>query len=219
MPKITPQNTQHISPEATAYWYFRLNGCLQIQNFYVHPDPDCPPSGNQARTDADLIGVRMPWRNELDMEDDDVFHGQRHKILIYLAEVKTGGYCEFNGPWSKPTEGNMQRALAAIGCIEHSLIERAASALYGDCCFEDSQFIIRMAAFGNQLNPVYLKTKSRALQITWDRALRFIHRRYQDYRVCKANHEHWPEIGETLWKMSDTPNTDKFVETVIRRFH
>jgi hypothetical protein len=27
-----------LDPEKVAYWYFRLNGFLQIENFVVHPE-------------------------------------------------------------------------------------------------------------------------------------------------------------------------------------
>jgi hypothetical protein len=60
-------------PEKVAYWYFRLNGFLQIENFIVHPSV----RGSQ-RTDADLVAVRFPHRAEflLDhphpMPDDEV---------------------------------------------------------------------------------------------------------------------------------------------------
>ena len=27
-----------LNPEKVAYWYLRLNGFLQIEDFYVHPD-------------------------------------------------------------------------------------------------------------------------------------------------------------------------------------
>ena len=48
-----------LDPEKVAYWYFRLNGFLQIENFVVHPER----RGGQ-RTDADLLAVRFPHRAE-----------------------------------------------------------------------------------------------------------------------------------------------------------
>ncbi len=42
-----------------AYWYFRLNGLFQIENFVLHPGR----RGGQ-RTDADLLAVRFPNRAE-----------------------------------------------------------------------------------------------------------------------------------------------------------
>jgi hypothetical protein len=43
-----------LHPEKVAYWYFRLNGFFQIENFVVHPRG----RGSQ-RTDADLLGTSM----------------------------------------------------------------------------------------------------------------------------------------------------------------
>ena len=40
---------EHLDPEKVAYWYFRLNGFLQIESFLVHPER----RGGQ-RTDAAL---------------------------------------------------------------------------------------------------------------------------------------------------------------------
>ena len=48
-----------LQPEKVAYWYFRLNGYLQIENFVIHPGR----RGGQ-RTDADLLAVRFPHRAE-----------------------------------------------------------------------------------------------------------------------------------------------------------
>ena len=42
-----------LDPEKVAYWYLRLNGFLQIENFVVHPSG----RGGQ-RADADLLAVR-----------------------------------------------------------------------------------------------------------------------------------------------------------------
>ena len=40
-----------INSEDLAYWYFRLNGFLTIQNFVVHPN----------RTEIDIIAARMKF--------------------------------------------------------------------------------------------------------------------------------------------------------------
>ena len=138
-----------LTPEAVAYWYFRLNGCLQMENFVIHPDPDCDPSLNQARADADLIGVRMPWRNEKGMQDDsNIFEDQNNKILIYFAEVKTGKRCTINGPWSNPERLNLPRALRAIGCVPEQRVDEAAEHLYKYCFYEDELVVIRVMAVG-----------------------------------------------------------------------
>jgi hypothetical protein len=51
-------NGNALSSERVASWFFRLNGCLTIDNFILHPD-FINPSGRQ-RTDADVLGVRFP---------------------------------------------------------------------------------------------------------------------------------------------------------------
>ncbi len=53
-----------LDPEKVAYWYFRLNGFLQIENFVVHPTRQ----GSQ-RTDADLLAIRFPDRKEFLYDD------------------------------------------------------------------------------------------------------------------------------------------------------
>ncbi len=45
--------------EKVAYWYFRLNGFLQIENFVIHSK-----RRSSQRTDADLLAVRFPYRAE-----------------------------------------------------------------------------------------------------------------------------------------------------------
>lgn len=37
MPPRMPGEPPLLMPEEVAYWYFRLNGFLQIENFVVHP--------------------------------------------------------------------------------------------------------------------------------------------------------------------------------------
>lgn len=69
-----------IHPEKLAYWYFRLNGCLTIENFVVHPDWR---RGQQ--TEIDLIAVRFPHRAELlnkSMIDDQKIFSDPSRIRI-----------------------------------------------------------------------------------------------------------------------------------------
>ena len=50
-----------IKTDDLAYWFFRLNGFLSIVNFVVHKDTRSEAGG----TDADILGVRFPYRAEL----------------------------------------------------------------------------------------------------------------------------------------------------------
>src|SRR6266403_1355615 len=93
--------SDHLDPEKVAYWYFRLNGFLQIENFVVHR----ARRGGQ-RTDADLLAVRFPYRAELLLDQpeqpmpDDVntLDLSPHLIDVVIAEVKTNQPCTLNGP-------------------------------------------------------------------------------------------------------------------------
>jgi hypothetical protein len=54
------QNLPEISPESVAYWFFRLNGCLTIVNFVVHPDLAREDEPRSQRTD--IQGTQSPTR-------------------------------------------------------------------------------------------------------------------------------------------------------------
>ena len=58
-PDLLCVEERELSPEKVAYWYFRLNGFLQIENFIIHPE-----RYGSGRTDADLLAVRFPFRAE-----------------------------------------------------------------------------------------------------------------------------------------------------------
>ena len=108
------QNLPEISPESVAYWFFRLNGCLTIVNFVVHPDLTQEDEPRSQRTDVDILAVRFPHRCELftsgkPMKDHKVFEST-NLIDIVIAEVKHGR-CNLNGPWIKKSDQNMHRIL------------------------------------------------------------------------------------------------------------
>jgi hypothetical protein len=109
-----------LAPERVAYWYFRLNGFLQIENFVVHPS-----SRGSQRTDADLLAVRFPHRKEFlfdddePIEDDEVGLGlSLDRIDVVIAEIKANQKCTLNGPWTRSDRQNVQRILAAEGVCQ-----------------------------------------------------------------------------------------------------
>ena len=70
------KSEQRLTTEKVAYWYFRLNGYLQMESFIVHPE-----SGGGQRTEADLIGVRFPYRAErLIGRPDDIMQDDFQKL-------------------------------------------------------------------------------------------------------------------------------------------
>jgi len=89
-----------LDPEKVAYWYFRLNGFFQIENFVVHPER----RGGQ-RTDADLLAVRFPFRaerlfddpNDIMADDAQCLALSDNLIDVVIAEVKTNQPCTLNG--------------------------------------------------------------------------------------------------------------------------
>lgn len=187
--------------EQIAYWYFRLNGFLLIENFYVHP-----PGRGGARTDADLLAVRFPHRAERLIDDpNDIMADDtgglaltRDRIDVVIAEI-TGGQCKLNGPWTDPHRHNVQRVLAAIGCVPHAQIGSAAAALYEHGYFDDDALLrIRLVALGSTLNENDMVRYPRVCQITLEDALRFIYRRLRGYRHQKTDTQHWNRIGRLL---------------------
>src|SRR5450432_1539877 len=116
-----------LDPEKVAYWYFRLNGFFQIENFVVHPER----RGSQ-RTDADLLAVRFPHRAERLFDNpNDVMADDEHRLVlshdlidVLIVEVKTS-HCTLNGPWTEQDRQNVHRVLAAIGCLAPNQIDGA----------------------------------------------------------------------------------------------
>ena len=186
-----------ISSDRLAYWYLRLNGFLTIENFIVHPE-----RGTDQRTDADIIGVRFPYRAELGpdnpMEDDRLIPLQTKRPLLIIAEVKLG-ICSLNGPWTRRTDENMQRVLRSIGACPEDETEQAAAALYEDAAYSARCVDIRLACFGRARNADLAKRYADLLQVTWADALRFVHGRFRRHRHQKKSHGQWKKDGKYLW--------------------
>jgi len=196
-----PQTHQIVTPmqitaEQLAYWYLRLNGFLTIQNFIVHPD-----TGSGQRTDADILGVRFPYRAELKpnpMVDDEPFVQFKDRPYIIIAEVKRS-MCSLNGPWTEPEKENLQRVLRAIGAFPKDQVEAVAKHIYTSGVFSDTAYHLTLACFGVATNPEIAKNFPDIQQILWDKVLTFIYNRFRKYRVQKASHGQWDEAGRALW--------------------
>jgi len=86
-----------MKPEHLAVWYFRLNGFFTIPNFVLHPT-----GRGSALTNADIAGVRFPYRAEFPEGpggDDAEFTRIVRSPYAVFAEVKTGKR-SLNGPWT-----------------------------------------------------------------------------------------------------------------------
>lgn len=190
-----------LSAEDIAYWYFRLNGFLLVENFYVHP-----PGSGGARTDADLLAVRFPHRaerlfddpNDVMVDDAQALALTRDRTDVVIAEIKEGR-CALNGPWTDPDRRNMQRVLAALGCLPHARIPDAAAALYQHGYFEDDATLrVRLVAVGARTDEDIRTRYPRVSQVTLPDALGFIYRRLQRYRHQKTDTQHWNRTGRLL---------------------
>jgi hypothetical protein len=185
-----------ITAEKLAYWYLRLNGFLTTQNFVVHPD-----SGRDQRTDADILGIRFPYRAELSpnpMRDESLFATVKDKPYIVIAEVKKGR-CKLNGPWTDPKLENLQRVLKAIGALPDSEIEPAAKDIYTKGIFSNKEYHVSLVCFGKRRNSTVSKALPEVPQILWDSVLKFIFSRFTAYERQKVSHGQWDEAGKSLW--------------------
>ncbi len=197
-------NGRKLNPEKVAYWYFRLNGFFQIENFYVHPS-----IRGGARTDADLLAIRFPYRAEGLFENpprimsDDVYNLALNsdRIDVVITEI-TRQKCKLNGPWTNPEKRNVNRVLAAIGCIPPEHIAEAADAVYQTGFFEYQESLrLRLVAIGNERCNKIAVESPRVTQVIWSDLLRFVCQRLQNYRHQKAETQHWDPTGHRLKRL------------------
>src|SRR5260370_18148761 len=84
-----------------AYWYLRMNGCLTVRNFVLHPKS---PKDSQL-TDADVVAVRFPGFEFDDTDADDALFSAASEPILLVAEVKGGNQeCSLNAPWRRSSD-------------------------------------------------------------------------------------------------------------------
>lgn len=184
------------SPERLAYWYFRLNGFLTTENFIVHPD-----RGMNQQTDADLIAVRFNCRAEnleVPMTDDPRVAECDRFANVIIAEIKTGR-CALNGPWTRPERQNMERVLAAIGCISDRSVKDAAACLYQHGRWQDETVCVRLFALGEKKADLSIAEEQ---QVTWNELIQFCIDRIRAYRKQKSSVGQWPDDGQGLQRLA-----------------
>lgn len=204
------QVIEHLNAEKVAYWYFRLNGFLQIENFVVHPQG----RGSQ-RTDADLLAVRFPFRAERLFDDpQDVMADDVHQLAlsgnlidIIIAEVKTNQPCTLNGPWTREDRQNVHRVLAAIGCLPSGRIEAAAADIYRVGFHRSAALRIRLVAVGRDRSDEIAKSYPDVTQLCWAGMLAFIWERFHRYRRQKAQVDQWDSEGLKVKELADRSNS------------
>ncbi len=199
-------------PEDVAYWFFRLNGCLTIRDFIVHPDR----RGSQ-RTDADVLALRYPWRAEQDMLDHRMFW-RLERPHLYLVEVKSAGPCRLNGPWTDQVADNVGRVLSAIGCYQDDEKGPAATALYGSGHYRGSQVDASLVAIADFESEQLAKSAPNAIQLVWNDILAFAFERLDLYRAQKAHHPQWDGAGQAMYSLASGRGMDRDrFEMAVRR--
>jgi hypothetical protein len=196
-----------------AYWFFRLNGCLTITNFIVHPEK----RGSQ-RTEADILGVRFPYRCELKvsshpMEDYKEFLKFPNKIQIIFAEL-TKGKCKLNKPYLQPKKKNIESILYALGVFPENCVDKVAKEIYNNQFYEDENIVFRFFAIGKEKRDTL---KSKVVQLTWNEILVFIYNRMKEYYRQKVNHQQWDEYGHQLYDDSIKSSQDDFIKTWLNK--
>ncbi|SRR5208282_756003 len=213
-------NNEFFPAPKIAYWYFRLNGFLTIENFVIHPEPRKKPQSQE--TDADLYGVRFPFRRELNMTDDSPFEAKRTRALFVIAEV-TRSECKLNGPWVSKERKNIDYVLSAIGAFPDEQKAAVAASLYEHCVYpkpadagKECEF--QLIAVGKSRNEELQKAHPHLLQITLEKMLTFMYQRFSSYRSQKRDHSQWDDSGQTLWTESEhCKKVEEFVEKIIKR--
>jgi hypothetical protein len=191
------QPTPMTNPEQLAQWYFRLNGCLTIPNFVLHPIRP-----GSARTDVDVIGFRFATRCELssDVIDDEPFAKQVRPCL-WLAEVKTR-YVSLNKSWRDHSGRNIECVLAAIGIVESGQTADVARALVERGVWGGEPWACSLFFVGDSLPEELRQQFPDVPHRNWAQVLSFIYGRFRRFDRLKTQHEQWDETGKTLWRLS-----------------
>lgn len=195
-----------IKTDNLAYWFFRLNGFLSIVNFVVHTERK-----GITGTDADILGVRFPYRAELferPMPDYREFTKVTSRPYIAIAEV-TRGHCKLNGPWTSPEKRNIQRVLRAIGVLPLEDVDFVAEKLYEQGCYKDSKIYLSIICIGETSSPDVNNRYPLVPQIVWSDIKSFIYQRFRSYRNVKTWHQHWDENGHNLWNLFESTRDEQ----------
>jgi len=181
--------------EELANWFFRLNGCLTIPNFVVHPEV-----GSDQRTDADLLAVRFPDRCELlsrPLEDYPLFIAEKTRLQVFFVEVKGSG-CAINDTWRDPGPKNVNTVVRAIGFVPLADVDKVANSIYTTGQYADDKIIAKFICVGGKrgnLGPAF----SNVPQILYPEILHFIHTRFHGHDKAKRSHPQWDAFGQFLF--------------------
>lgn len=209
-----------IKTDRLAYWYFRLNGFLGIENFIIH-------QGLNRRnhfTDIDYLGVRFCHRKELYnsqhksyLEDDSqskLFkNNPKDKIYIILSEVKLREP-SINESWYRNST-TLISLFHAMGIISFSKIEKRIVQLQRKGYVSINRFFISFVCVGDNNVGEHVPFKKIPI-ISWDDIIRFIYKRVHENQTLKENMNEWGDIdGRELFSIAlSSPTYETFRETI-----
>ena len=184
--------------EDLANWFFRLNGCLTIPNFVVHPEV-----GANQRTDADILAVRFPHRREMlskPLQDHGLFTLEKNRLQVFLVEVKAGR-CSINIPWKEAARKNVNTVISALGFAPLSEVDKIAQSIYTTGQYSDKTMLVRFVCVGNQGGNLGSAFKH-VPQIVYSDILHFIHGRFRGHDKAKRSHPQWDKCGQDLYSLA-----------------
>jgi|SRR5712671_2154316 len=200
-----------MNAEQLAAWYFRLNGFFTITNFVLHPSR----RGAQ-RTDADIAGIRFPYRSEFPDGvggDDPEFNHHPGKTYFVIAEVKRGR-CVLNGPWTDEMKQNMHAILGDLGPFRKEDIESVAHSLYQSGTYDDNNIYCSLFCVGDIPNPEIAQKYPNVPQRSWEDVCHFLFDRFKEYQFRKADHDSWDQYGKNLWDSWLDKTREQFVANI-----
>jgi|WetSurMetagenome_2_1015567.scaffolds.fasta_scaffold142204_1 hypothetical protein len=201
------------SAEDLATWYLRLNGFLTISNFNLHPSR----RGSQ-RTDADVVGVRFPFRREFSEDDfDDVKLGcDLSKPTLAITEVKTKDL-DLNEAWQSSDKANINKVLADLGLFKSDEeINATAQGLYASGNYGEGAYYCTLLFVGNIDTGKIPTQYSSVPRILWKDVIEFIYRRFRKYIQIKTQHDQWDDLGKSLYQFAVTCNSLGDFEVQVR---
>jgi hypothetical protein len=185
--------------EELTNWYLRLNGFLTIPNFILHP-----PSQGSQRTEADVVGIRFPFRKEFQNSDvdDSKLQYSLTKPSLFIVEVKTQEI-ELNDTWASSSKGNINKIMTDLGIyLEQREIATASDSLYESGRFNGEPYYCPLLFVGNidvgRIPGRYLSVP----RILWADVVAFIHQRFRKFARIKADNQQWDQLGKDLYNLA-----------------
>jgi GNAT superfamily N-acetyltransferase len=116
-----------------------------------------------------------------------------NKAMMHLAQ-KAGMSIEY-------ARGDADAYLKLPPANPSTIIEEAASSLYGDARWEGRSVIVQYVCFGSSTESDLQQVHPRLLQIGWFEVSQFLHQRHAHYPEKTPGglvHEQWPDFGRAF---------------------